>query len=65
MEKISFVLYVGQLVDYTRCVLLWVGQKVKPHNRFMAFFNITFFFIKSNGALFYIGRPCINTSKLV
>ena len=55
----------GQLDGFIILVLIWVGQKVKPHNRFIAFFNITFFFIKSNGALFYIGRPCINTSKLV
>ena len=59
------MLCVGQLDGFITRVLIWVGQKVKPHNRFMAFFNITFFFIKSNGALFYIGRPCINTSKLV
>ena len=37
MEKISFVLCVGQLAEFTRCVLIWVGQKVKPHNRFIAF----------------------------
>ena len=33
-EKISFVLCVGQLDGFTRCVLILVGQKVKPHNRF-------------------------------
>ena len=40
LEKISFVLCVGQLDGFITCVLIWVGQKVKPHNRFIAFFNI-------------------------
>ena len=40
LEKISFVLYVGQLAEFTRCVMTWLRQKVKPYNRFKAFINI-------------------------
>ena len=36
-EKLSFVLCVGQLAEFTTCVFTCVGQKVKPHNRFIAF----------------------------
>ena len=31
------MLCVGQLAEFTSCVLIWVRQKVKPHNRFIAF----------------------------
>ena len=57
-KKISFVLCVGQLVEFTRCVLTWVGQTVMPHNRFIAFNfkKIKGCFLEKISLVLYVGQ---------